>query len=464
MKKRKHKSTFSFKRKTIKPSIIVFTSLVFVLSFILILVVINHTASQKLPNYTFPKLEIYLSEVPIEQINAEPKTVKYYGNTVVLTTNNQSTTYENVEIKGRGNANWNQYKKPYQIKLDSKASILNLPESKKWILISNYLDHSYIRTDFAYYLERLLGEEYALNGNFAELFIDGTYWGLYYISEKIEIEKSHVDLKDDYSIIVELDNLHTPEEDCFYTDSYNCITTHDAINKDNSASATQAVARDISQLEIAAKKKDFEAVSNLIDIDSFAKYYLLNEFVINPDAYSSSFFFHKDGLNDKLHAGPGWDFDFSAANTLWSVDGLNREDFFSPYTNTAIKNYANSFSQDPLKSHAVSVSTIIFDLMDIPEFSQRVKEIYQSTISGKKEELLNYIGSQASYIRDAALRDTDRWKLKTDFDEEVDYLIDWISKRCDHFEETYGQNTNLEIPNTEDSSTENHITETGEPY
>ena len=48
MKKRKHKSTFSFKRETIKPSIIVFASLVFVLSFILILMY-----GQKIFDYIF---------------------------------------------------------------------------------------------------------------------------------------------------------------------------------------------------------------------------------------------------------------------------------------------------------------------------------------------------------------------------------------------------------------------------
>ena len=86
-------------------------------------------------------------------------------------------------------------------------------------------------------------------------------------------------------------------------------------------------------------------------------------------------------------------------------------------------------------------STLFYDLMDIPEFEARVKEIYQETLSGKKDGLLSYIRNQADYIRDAAIRDQERWKLKTNFDEEVDYLIDWVGKRYDHFEETYGKDS-----------------------
>ena len=79
--------------------------------------------------------------------------------------------------------------------------------------------------------------------------------------------------------------------------------------------------------------------------------------------------------------------------------------------------------------------------MDIPEFEAKVKEIYQETLSGHKEELLDHIKSQADYIRPAAYRDQERWKIKTDFNEEIDYLIDWVNKRYEHFEEVYGKNS-----------------------
>ena len=43
-------------------------------------------------------------------------------------------------IRGRGNATWNAPKKPYRLKLESKASLLGMPKSKHWILITAYAD------------------------------------------------------------------------------------------------------------------------------------------------------------------------------------------------------------------------------------------------------------------------------------------------------------------------------------
>lgn len=454
MKRKKHDNTVPRAKKTKKLSIFISVPLILI-SFFVISVTIYKISKFLLTSLNsspdFPKIEIFLSEVSLEEIHAEPKDIKYPGNTVIFTTNNHPTTFENVEIKGRGNANWNQYKKPYQIKFSDKVSLFNLAASKKWILIGNYIDRSYLRTDIAYYLERMLTENYALNGNFAELYIDDVYQGLYYISEKIEIKKSRINLQDDYGIIVELDNLHADDNTCHYTAiNKHCITVHDIVNQDNLASATDNILETLSQLESTVSQNDFTKISDLIDVDSFVKYFLLSEFTVNSDAYSSSLFFYKDGKNDKLHVGPGWDFDFSLANTLWGSDGLDRESFFSPSTDTALKDYHTSFKQDPTKSHANSITTLFYNLIDLPEFKARVKTVYQETLSGKKTELLNYIKNQANYIREAALRDAKRWKLQENFDDEVNHLIDWISQRYDHFETTYGQISTEEPPVTQD--------------
>lgn len=388
----------------------------------------------------FPKLEISLAEAPIEQIDANSKDVKYSNNTVTFTINGDSSTYEGVEIKGRGNATWTQAKKPYQIKLEKKEGLFNLGESKKWILLANYFDPSHLRTDIAYYLESILKIDYPLHGRFLELYTDGIYKGLYYLSEKIENDKSRINLKDDLGIIVEVDNLHGTPNDCIYSSKHTCIVVQDSVSKNSPEMAMDDFMENFNELELAASKKNFKEISQLIDVDSFAKYYLLNEFLINPDAYSSSFFLYKDGTESKIYAGPGWDFDYSLGNPQWGADGIDYEIFHSPFTNTTPKDYiANNTSPN---LHAASISPLLYNLMEVPEFKNRVKEIYQETFSGKGEDLLEYVQSQANYIRPAALRDQKRWKLKTDFDEEVDYLIDWIAKRYDHFEQTYGTNSN----------------------
>lgn len=384
----------------------------------------------------FPKLEISLSEVPIEQINIDSKNIRYPNNTATLTQNYNSTTFSNVEVKGRGNFTWAQAKKPYQIKLDQKSSLLDLNPAKNWLLLANYLDGTHLRNDLAFYLEKILGEPYALNGNFVELFFDNQYYGLYYLSEKVEIKKSRVDLKEPTGILVELDNIYGEATGCHYDVKNNCLTIADATNPDTAEASMQSFIDNFNEIQIAIKNQDFKTIENLIDVDSFARYYLLSEFIVNPDAYNTSLFFYKDGKNDKIHAGPGWDFDIAFSYPKWVPDGIDPEIFYSPFETSPLRTYIIERPEAE-----TTMSSFFYDIYDLPEFSQRVREIYQKTLSNHSNELLDYIKSQADYVRDAAYRDQKRWKLQTDFNDEVERLIDWVAKRYSHFEEIYGANS-----------------------
>lgn len=399
----------------------------------------------------FPRLEISLANVTVEDIDTGSKDTKYPGNTAYFTIDGKASIFEDVEIKGRGNSTWIQAKKAYQITLPFKESLFNLKKGRKWILLANKLDASYLRNDTAFYIERSLNENFYMSGRFLDLYIDDYYRGLYYLSEKIEASKTRLNLKDDYGIIAELDNDHTAPENCTYTSSGNCIVTHDFVNNDNSEHTTKDFVEDINRLEQAVAEKDYDKISSLIDIDSFARYYLVSEFTANPDAYNSSFFLYKDGEKELIHAGPGWDFDLAFGNTVWTwiPEEIDPETFYSPFTDHPFKNYAiDSVNSGNNVSHTF---IIVYSLLDFPEFQDRVKQIYQETLSDHGEELLSYIRSQAAYIRDAAYRDAKRWKLDTDFDEEVDYLVDWVSKRYNHFEELYGSSSiedSMETPST----------------
>ena len=426
------------KRKAAKSPIIIKASLLIIVIFVIAATVLKLTEFV-LTNIRsdFPKLEISLADVTIEEIDLGDKGTIYHDNTLTVTHDRASTFYSDVEIKTRGNSTWSLPKKPYQIKLSSSSGLFNLAPAKKWVLLANYLDPSYLRTDITYYIERLSEENHALNGHFVDLYIDNSYRGLYYISEKVEINKASINLSNNLGIIMEIDNLHAVDTECHYSNNHDCLTVHDLVNADNSESSIDHFMDAYDQLESAISQKDYSKIVELIDVDSFAKYFLINEFTANPDAYSSSFFLYKDGIEDKIHAGPGWDFDFSLSNKRWGAQDINS---LSPDEDIMFKNYFTSDKTNTNTSdhHLSTVSSLVYSLLDFPEFAQKIREIYRTTISGHGEELIAYIKNQASIIRDAAYRDQARWKLKTDFDEEVDYLLDWITKRYDHFEQTYG--------------------------
>ena len=67
--------------------------------------------------------------------------------------------------------------------------------------------------------------------------------------------------------------------------------------------------------ELAKPSLNWAAITDLIDVDSFLRFYFVSDVVENPALVKSSIYFYKDGPGDKLHAGPAWDFDTTVFNS-----------------------------------------------------------------------------------------------------------------------------------------------------
>ncbi|MBQ9484495.1 CotH kinase family protein [Candidatus Saccharibacteria bacterium] len=370
---------------------------------------------------TVPTIEIWLNDITLETINSGDKDTKYPGNNLTITQDGEESSYSNVEIKGRGNSTWGQEKKPYQIKFNEKVSMFGMGKAKKWVLLANFFDKSGgLRTDIAFYIERMINPDNALNGQYVNLIVDDENLGLYFLTPKVEVDKSRVDLKDPLGILVELDNLHTNEEN--FKVGNNHLQPKDLVAEDNKELAIKDFSTSVQKLMSAAKANDLNKLSKAVDLDSMVEYYLLSEFTINPDAYSSSLYLYKDGTEDVIHFAPGWDYDYSMGNKEW-VWAPNDE-YYSPYNMSISKYY------DPKKENKVGW------FVNTPEFYKIVGAKYRETMMGKKDELLQYFDEQVKYIKESMLYDEARWNGR--FYEEVMYLRDWLSKRFDYFDEVYG--------------------------
>lgn len=388
-------------------------------------------------------LTINLKDVTLEEINAGEKQTKYPGNSVTLTVQDEEIEYSNVEVKGRGNSTWGTGKNPYQIKFADKVDLFGMGESKKWVLLANYFDASYLRNDTAFYLERMLDERYALNGEFVWLVVDGEEIGLYYLTPKVEIGKNRVNLRDEFGVLVELENLHKEGENCYVTVEENCLTVKELVDDDQEDVAMQDFVENFNQLELAARTGDYAMVQSVADTGDLARYYLLSEFTVNPDAYASSCYFYKDGVDDIIHTGPGWDFDYALGNRAW--EWAYNKDFYSPSITRVQEAYAwggEFYDEDSgemvEKEPNTNIMRLFYLLMQIPEFEEEVKTMYREKMSGKKDETINYILGQADLIREKAFKDNLKWK-KVDFNIEVATFVDWVTARFEHFEKTYGE-------------------------
>ena len=231
-----------------------------------------------------------------------------------------------VEFKGRGNSTWTFFdKKGYQIKFEDKTSVLGMGKAKKWVLLANAADETLMRNMLAYELASDLGMEFGTDFAYVDLWINGEYRGNYILGEKIEIGSSRVDLTDDNGTIFEQDQGFYYEEDywLFNERSGKYFTVKES-NADTDDAAVMQVIMDSFQdslnkvmtylYDTHPEEVTLEQLGTMMDVDSFAKFYLINEFTCNKESTASSFYWYKDGLDDILHGGPIWDFDSSMGN------------------------------------------------------------------------------------------------------------------------------------------------------
>ena len=106
-------------------------------------------------------------------------------------------------IKGRGNTTWEMNKKPYAVKLDSKAEILGMPKHKRWVLLANKIDKSMIRNLLTFMIARVCfddgtGAQQGWNpsGHSVELVLNGIHQGNYLLCEQIKIDSKRINISE----------------------------------------------------------------------------------------------------------------------------------------------------------------------------------------------------------------------------------------------------------------------------
>lgn len=391
---------------------------------------------------SLPVMKISLVGTSLTEIQENGKDVKYGGNQVEIFDNGVTNFYDNVEIKGRGNFSWMADKKSYRIKFDGKVDILGMGKKKKWALIANSVDNSLMRNDLAYYIANLLGEEYQPQGKFVEFVVDDEDLGVYYLIPSMEIDKLAVDLRDPDGVLVEVDNVYCEaEEKWWVADNGDCLTVKDIVTEDLTDEVMEELVEEYDEFLEVTSKRDFEKIGEIVDVRSFARYYLFSEFTADPDAFATSWYLYKDGVEDKIHAGPVWDFDAAFGNRSW---GDWPEEFYEPttlmgrfeYTYEKKKEGVCPYNKEKTLRETINVSWVMCDLLEMQEFRELVREVYMEDFQDKKEIIVEHILETATEIGENARKDAEKWGKK-DFDEEILYLVWWVERRFELFDELF---------------------------
>lgn len=286
---------------------------------------------------TLPSMYIELNGVTLDEVHQD-KDVKYNGTQVTVT--DIANTKNNFHVadatfKGRGNSSWACYeKKGYQLKFDKKTSILGMAKAKKWILLANASDDSMMRNQLAFDLASQLGMPYVPDSAYIDLWINGDYRGTYLVCEKVEIGSSRVDLKDSKGVLMEQDEAFYADEDIWIQNdgTGQHFVLKESVTEDDQ-SVIQAAVQGFDDalnefMNYLSVTPDgditLDALSRYIDVDSFLQYYLVNEYTLNRESASTSFYWYKDGDSDVLHLGPVWDFDTCMGNDLNTEDSSQK--------------------------------------------------------------------------------------------------------------------------------------------
>lgn len=246
-------------------------------------------------------------------------------------------------IRLRGNSTQKFPKKPFAVKLVSKASVLGMPKHKRWVLLANWMDRTMLRNAVAFEVAHQTENAYAdglgwnPHGYSVEVIMDGRHVGNYFLCEQIKIDGDRVDIKDCIEDIIDDGNANPTMADCGYLlefdDNYDEVDKFrtgrglpcmfkDEVSKYSSDIYNQVKAR-IEAVESNLEAGNYEAAYNDLDINSVIDYFFIQELTFNDEyKHPKSVYMLIDG-DGKLTAGPVWDFDWQTFINYDKVQAMN---------------------------------------------------------------------------------------------------------------------------------------------
>lgn len=108
-------------------------------------------------------------------------------------------SYETMKgFYGHGNSSWESNKKSYNLKFDSYVDLLGMGANNDFALLAGYRLNSLMSYVANAELSKLIGFDYAPEYRLVNLFVGGEYAGVYFLTEKIELDDNRIDITNIY--------------------------------------------------------------------------------------------------------------------------------------------------------------------------------------------------------------------------------------------------------------------------
>lgn len=372
--------------------------------------------------------------IPVIEIDTGGKGIYDKENYVkgTITIKDPEKLYSDVEefsapmgIRGRGNSTWSFPKKPWKVKLDSKASIFGMGADKEWCLLANYSDRTLMRNILAMKLSEICGFAWTPHMYSVHVYLNNEYQGVYTFCEHKKVSADRVDIDlDAGDVYLEIEQQQD-ETTCWWTSMGVPMMFSDP--EEPSAELLAEIQKHFDDFEDALYSKDLadpqKGYAAYIDVDSFIDYYIVQELAKNTDGNlrKSSFITKKKGGKLVMHH--LWDFDLTFGNSgglLHDPEGF----FIKDYTPGWYigDNWFNRMMKDPAF---------------VERLQARWNELYPQLVA-----MVDFIDEQALILDKAQQQNFKVWSIWESVDwvdcpslgsyeKEVDFLKEFYSERVE---------------------------------
>ncbi|MGX8695564.1 MAG: CotH kinase family protein [Prevotella sp.] len=399
-----------------------------------------------------------------------------YGDTLAYP--NQTTDYEGwIALKYRGNTSFDASdKKPFAFRTlasdtlpdnggsKKKVKLLGMPKDNKWGFIAPWADETMFRDVLTFDLSRPW-MDWVPRAQLCELILDGTYYGVFVLCERVSKGKHRLDLKEpgevdgdlsgDYHVCI--DHGYDP----YFRSQYhpwqsldgsqvarNYWIKYEYGDPDNEefaslpTGARQALQAEVNKMEASFMDNDWQqpdgGYRKKIDVQSFIDYMLATELSMNIDGYRLSTHLYKHGEKRAEQEGidPRWKTTLWDYNIAWGNANYyhgKRTDCWQYEMNI---NFRDDDSPVPFYWYRM-----LQDTAYVSALKSRWQQYRQN--NHQTNRLLSTVDSLAMLIKEggAALRNEQAWGIYSrsyiwpipyyaqDYDDAVDYLKGWIRQR-----------------------------------
>lgn len=336
----------------------------------------------------------------------------------------------NGTIKGHGNSTWLEEKKPFTIRFDEEIALAG-HKSDKWVLLANAFDNTNIKNAMVYSVARELGMEHAVDCFFVDLYLNGSYNGLY-----LMVNAPGQFATEDTVLC----NAALFDENLLTVGNSKIEVNYPAKATDERLTEIKSFLENVNGIIV-----NHEDISSVLDIDSWVKKYLIDEVFENYDAGLASSYFYwqtNDSDNRIIYGGPVWDYDISIytnAETRRTI--LNPKILYAANEQRSSGQYLlwykDLYDNDIFYNHMRQV------------YAEEFKPILQGWLESEMECLVDCISASVDC-------DRLRWE-KNGTKDEISEVKNWLESRMGFLDGLWLENAEYHSVRIEEGEGSNYI-------